>query len=207
MHQFLASGYTGTTTREIAREAGTSESGVFRVYPSKYDLLMGVYDACWAQVNLAVGKAMANCGRDPRERICKTVETLWKLYGDESCRKTMSFVLMNIGNTDTLLIEHREQVRITEENQKFVQQVHGLAAQAESMKLLPRGITGGGLAEAVLGISEGFLLGWYLADRSSGSYPRIPTSEARAVLKQLVWGELPNLKGGNHAKHRNAKSG
>ena len=43
---FFAKGFAGTPLRAIANEAGTSESGVLRLYHSKNGLLRAVYASC-----------------------------------------------------------------------------------------------------------------------------------------------------------------
>ena len=63
---FFAKGFAGTPLRAIATEAGTSESGVLRLYHSKNGLLRAVYASCWAEINEQRGNG---CGRRRGERI------------------------------------------------------------------------------------------------------------------------------------------
>ena len=56
---FFAKGFAGTPLRAIANEAGTSESGVLRLYHSKNGLLRAVYASCYAEINDHVDAAVA----------------------------------------------------------------------------------------------------------------------------------------------------
>lgn len=65
---FFEQGYYRTTTREIAKNAKTSESGVFRLFDSKYAILMSVYNNAWGKVNQKIDKELAN-NLSPKEKI------------------------------------------------------------------------------------------------------------------------------------------
>ncbi len=69
---FFARGFANTPLRAIAKEAGTSESGVLRIYHSKTGLLRAVYAECWAELNVLIEKALVAATKrdsDPRNLL------------------------------------------------------------------------------------------------------------------------------------------
>ena len=54
---FSSSSYAGSTTAEIAREAGVSEPLLYRHFPSKRDLWAACLDAAWEEFREAFDRA------------------------------------------------------------------------------------------------------------------------------------------------------
>jgi AcrR family transcriptional regulator len=190
---FFAKGYFATSTREIAARAGTSESGVFRMYASKYEILMAVYNDCWLHVNRAVERRLLPEPCDPRRQLLAILETLWRLYDTHPL--LMSFIIINTGNTDTLLISRHEHAIISEENIRYIRRLETLCARSAEAGVLPQHLTARAVAEGLLGISEGILLGWYLADKADKAatteerYPdKVTMGEALALVATLLYG-------------------
>jgi len=186
---FLNNGYFGTTTGKIAADAGTSESGIFRLFPDgKYEVLMAVYNDCWGEVNSEVEMRLPPRDEDPRRILLEILHTVWSLY--ETKPLLMSFIIINTGNTDTLLVAKRERAIITDENVRYIQRIDDLCEKCAKQKLLPRGLTARAAREALLGLTEGILLGWYLADKGpKARYPeKVTIDEALAVAAVIVNG-------------------
>jgi AcrR family transcriptional regulator len=161
-HLFYTKGYYATTTREIAARAKTSEAGVFRKFPTKYSLLMAVYNDAWRRINDSVaGRTQHD---DPRMEILTIFTDLATIYDSDPL--TAAFVLINTGNTDTLLIERKDEAIISPENTRYIEHLRALCKAAVDRKLVSPSFTPNSLTESVLGIFEGTLLGWYLADNS-----------------------------------------
>ena len=59
---FSAGSYRGTTTAEIAREAGVSEPILYRHFASKRDLYLACIDEAWRQVRVIWDAALAQEG-------------------------------------------------------------------------------------------------------------------------------------------------
>jgi len=80
---FFARGYANAQLRAIAHGAGTSESGVLRLYGSKNGLLRAVFASCWAEVNDSVDEALAAAAQvdpDPRNLLVQLARTVWSGY-------------------------------------------------------------------------------------------------------------------------------
>ncbi len=174
---FHKKGYYATTTREIAQRAGTSETGIFRKFPSKYGLLMEVYNEAWRVVNVTIG---APKHEDPRYEIIRVFSVLADLFDKDPL--TTEFILINTGNTDTLLIERKAKAIISEQNQKYIENIRSLCQTTVKQRLVVPSFTTNSLTEVILGIYEGTLLGWYLSDHSD-SYPQRVT--AREMIEAL----------------------
>src|SRR5438034_6231487 len=59
---FSQGSYRGTTTAEIAREAGVSEPILYRHFASKRDLYLACIDEAWRQVRVIWDAALAQEG-------------------------------------------------------------------------------------------------------------------------------------------------
>ncbi len=164
---FFEQGYYRTTTREIAKNAKTSESGVFRLFDSKYAILMSVYNNAWGKVNQKIDKELAN-NLSPKEKIICIADVVFKMYEDD--KETMSFIIMNTGNTDTLILERKENSIISNENEKYIIRLEELCKRCSELKMVNHRLDAQSLCEGIMSVIEGVLLGWYLAD-TSYNYP------------------------------------
>ena len=54
---FAARGYFGTTTTEVAKEAGISQAYVYRLFPNKESLFVAVVERCFVQVRGCLERA------------------------------------------------------------------------------------------------------------------------------------------------------
>jgi AcrR family transcriptional regulator len=187
---FHEKGFFETKTRSIARDAGTSESGVFRIFDNKYNILMEVYNEAWGRVNNKIDAELKKTkDEDPRELLILIVKTLWAYYEEDAL--TIAFIIMNTGNTDTLLVERKDYALMTEENVKYINRLQELCIGAAKNGLVSDVLTGRSLCEGILGISEGVLLGWYLADKSKDQYAeKVSIPEAEQLLRLILYGKI-----------------
>lgn len=189
---FYQKGFFATNTRGIAKEAGTSESGIFRLFHNKYDLLMAVYNDCWGKVNGEIEFGLANkYYDDPRLQLINIFKILFELY--EIKPLVISFIIMNTGNTDTLIIANKDHAIISDENLKYINRIEGFCRECINKRLVPESLTARSLCEGLLGISEGILLGWYLYDKTNDAYPeKITLREALNLVSTLLYGGAYN---------------
>ena len=200
---FVAQGYYTTTTREIARRAGTSESGILRVFSGKYELFIEVFNAAWLGVNQRLDARLTDARptlRDPREEILTIFAVFGELYHDDP--RSLDLILLNSGNADTLLMSRRDRPLLSEENMRFVYRLDALCRACVEGGWTPPYLTQPALREALLGILEGVLLGWYLSDRrhTTPAYdlPVPPLRDVLTLLAALLYGD-PALAGSGPA--------
>lgn len=184
---FFQKGYFATNTREIANAAGTSESGIFRLFTNKFDLLIAVYNSCWKQVNEYIDSKVT-IGDDPRDQLIGIIESFWELYSLQPLM--MTFVLSNFGSADTLLIAREDEAIITKEGNLYIKRIENLCNIIVQNGLVDRRITAGVLREYSFSVAEGVLIGWYLADKTAGKYPgKVGIKEALIPLSLILYPE------------------
>ena len=189
---FLELGFFKANTRAIASRAGTSESGLFRLFPGdqggKYALLMAVYNDCWREVNEILARKVTCDATNPKKALVEIIRNLFALYDQDP--ELISLIIINTGNTDTLLIQRRDSAIVTEENFRYLNRIERLCESCLKKGVISGNLSARALAEGLLGISEGVLLGWYLADqsdKSSDPYPaKISIREAMKVVEKLL---------------------
>jgi AcrR family transcriptional regulator len=72
---FLQHGYDGASTALIAREAGSAETQMIRLFGGKAGLLEAVFNESWAPVNAKLGAISAGA-RSGREGILRVLSTM-----------------------------------------------------------------------------------------------------------------------------------
>lgn len=186
---FFKKGYFATNTREIAARAGTSESGIFRLFPNKFALLIAVYNSCWKQANEHIDISVST-DSDPRDQIMGILKSFWELYELEPLM--MTFIISNFGSADTLLISREDEAVITEEGDRYIKRMESLCNVIVQRGLADRRITAGTLREYVFAVAEGILVGWYLADKTSGRYSnKVTIEEALIPLSLILYPQKP----------------
>ena len=82
---FAARGYFGTTTTEVAKEAGISQAYVYRLFPNKESLFVAVVERCFAQVRDCLEEAAAGAGGSSAETVIAAMGDAYaKLIADQN---------------------------------------------------------------------------------------------------------------------------
>jgi AcrR family transcriptional regulator len=82
---FAARGYFGTTTTEVAKEAGISQAYVYRLFPNKESLFVAVVEQCFVQVRGCLEQAAAEAAGSSAEAVLDAMGTAYaKLIADQS---------------------------------------------------------------------------------------------------------------------------
>ena len=197
---FFKKGYFPTSTRQIASKAGTSESGMFRLFPNKFALLVAVYNSCWREVNEHLKESTAALD-DPRDKIIAIVRSFWELYEREP--SVVTFLMSNFGSADTLLISRQDEAIITDEANQYMKRVATLCTAVVEQGLVDQGITAEALREYVFSISQGILVGWYLADRTPRGYgAKVGIDEALLPLLLLLYPRGRTPRSRTPSKHK-----
>jgi AcrR family transcriptional regulator len=100
---FFANGYAKTQLRLIASKAGTSESGVLRIFESKMFLLRAVCDSCWAEINAEVERAVAEASErdsDPRNLLLEIMRTV--LQFAQTNKPMMTFLYTHFASPEAI---------------------------------------------------------------------------------------------------------
>jgi AcrR family transcriptional regulator len=80
---FAARGYFGTTTTEVAKQAGISQAYVYRLFPSKEALFVAVVEHCFVRVRGCLEQAAAEAnGSSPEVVLGAMGEAYAKLIAD-----------------------------------------------------------------------------------------------------------------------------
>jgi len=195
---FLERGFAKTQLWAIAARAGTSESGILRVYHSKDGLLRAVYAWCWAEINDLVDEAMARARRDdadPRDLLLELARTVLGFYHADPA--WTSFMLGHFGQRatsglgDAEGVDARIDTVVKSEYHRYIQHISDLCSViADSHPCLERGgVTRAALAEFVTSILYGVQTSWHMADQDPGALHRITLDEALSALRFFLYPE------------------
>src|SRR5438067_7191443 len=80
---FAKYGFEQTSTANIAREAGTSESQLVRYYRSKAGLLEAIFNESWATLNHDI-QSVVVAAADAREALAGVLETVTEAFGRDA---------------------------------------------------------------------------------------------------------------------------
>lgn len=188
---YYRKGYSNARLDDIAREAGTSVSGIVRLFENKYGVLAALYERAWATVNRGVTAALESCSVDPRERLLTVAVTIWQTY--EKSRETVYPILLNTGIADTLILSSPDQKIDSNENLKHLEMIRTLCQECVENSWVDKVYSSNSLREGMYGIIEGVLIGWYQEDWSGSGddFPdRISIEGGTALIKMLLYGRL-----------------
>ncbi len=102
LHQFAEGGYHGTSTEDIARQAGISQPYLFRLFGTKRDLFMACVDRCYETVGGVFSDAVQ--GVPEGERI----EAMGRAYLERLLpnRDALLFQMQGYATNDPAIREH-----------------------------------------------------------------------------------------------------
>lgn len=183
---FFARGFANTSLRAIASEAGTSESGILRIYRSKAGLLRAVYASCWTELNARIDKAMTSAAQrdpDPRNLLLELIRTV--LEGYEADPPKMQFMLSHFGFRDTTglapLVDVDPNIdgQVREEYHRYLDRVHDLCAAIvrDHPRLSDGSVSLAALGHFAISIIYGIQTSWYMADQEELAAETVATRE------------------------------
>lgn len=169
---FFAKGFANTSLRAIANEAGTSESGVLRIYGSKDGLLRAVYASCWTEINTRIDEAMvvaAEDDPDPRNLLLQLMRAVWQGYQEDP--QTRVFVISHFGSRETTGLRSVENVdprideKVRQEYHHYLTRIHDLcdAVVKTQPAFAGAGVTSVALGHVLTSIIHGIQAGWNVA--------------------------------------------
>jgi AcrR family transcriptional regulator len=196
---FFAKGFAGTPLRAIASEAGTSESGVLRLYHSKNGLLRAVYVSCYAEINDHVDAAVALAAEenpDPRHLLIEVMRAV--LDGYRADPKMNSFLLSHFGFRESTGLSPDEDVdpniarAAKEEYYRYLDRIRSLASEVVAgwPALAEAGVTPLALGEILTSIIYGIQTSWRLAElEQDPTKPQVTADEALTAVKFFLYPE------------------
>jgi AcrR family transcriptional regulator len=196
---FFVRGFFNTPLRAIANEAGTSESGVLRIYHSKTGLLRAVYAECWSDVNAGIDQALSIAAErdpDPRNLLLVVMRTVLEHYQDDP--PLMNFMLSHFGFNETTGLSTDEGIdpsvdsRVRDEYHRYLERIHGLcgAVVKSRPELRGAGVTAAALGHIFTSIIYGIQAGWYMASQEpGGTTPGVTIEEVLATTKFFLYPE------------------
>jgi len=104
VHLFIENGFHKTTTRQIARAAGSSIGSLYEYFTSKEDILYMVCESIHAEVEHGVAEAMsrASAGRDALAGVIREYFTV--------CHRMSDFILLIYQETQSLPAQWQKRV-------------------------------------------------------------------------------------------------
>jgi AcrR family transcriptional regulator len=189
---FFARGFGRTALRTIASEAGTSESGVLRVYGSKSGLLRAVYASCWADINARLDVAMVTVESDPDpcHRLVGLMRAVWQVYREDP--PMMTFLLSHFGFRETNGLETIEDVdptideSVRQEYRRYLCRIHDLCNSVIDSRpdFARAGVTPAALGHTFTSIIYGIQTSWCMAQQEGGTtLPQVSLDEALSAAK------------------------
>jgi AcrR family transcriptional regulator len=196
---FFARGFHNSSLREIAKRAGTSESGVLRFYQGRLHLLQCVYASCWTEINENLDRVVALAAEedpDPRNLLVHLMRAILNDY--HAAEPRMHFMLTTFGLQNTAGYSTGEDLESDADSEarrqyhRYLTRIHDLcdAAVAEQPIFTKAGLTGAALAQLFIAMCNGVQGGWYAAKLEPGiEGPMLATDEALQGMKLLLYQE------------------
>ncbi|HKH45821.1 MAG TPA: TetR/AcrR family transcriptional regulator [Thermoanaerobaculia bacterium] len=175
---FAEGGYENTTTSQIARNAGTSESQLIKHFGSKEGLLEAIFEQAWKGLAPAVQPVLAS-SRTPREKLTDVIDLMFQaLESDPEMR--VLFLLEG-----RRIRRHGHVVVLTRGFTRMVTVVDTILREMREAGQLREDLHPEAVRSALIGAFEGLLRDRLLAERADypAGYGREDMRETfRAVL-------------------------
>ncbi|MDP2659886.1 MAG: TetR/AcrR family transcriptional regulator [Dehalococcoidia bacterium] len=151
---FAEDGFANTSTREIARAADVSETSIFRLFGNKENVLRAIFQTAWTEINV---RCEVIRGNEP-----DVIETLVAIAADvflylRERPKVGRIFLLESRTTGN---RKRQATLITPELVQFGRIIEELIEQGQREEILRPGVNAQAVRQALIGMSEGMLLGW-----------------------------------------------
>jgi TetR/AcrR family fatty acid metabolism transcriptional regulator len=169
---FSQNGFEGTSTMEIVRLAGTSESQLVKHFGGKEGLLEAVFNQGWVQISVKLGEL--DKLRSPQEKLVLMVEVmLTELNRDQSLKQLLLFEGRRIRKDRRLMLA-------AEGFLSFVRKVDAVLEEMQAAGQLKPGLNMQAVRSGLMGILEGLLRDQILGAESGypASYSEVQMREA-----------------------------
>jgi AcrR family transcriptional regulator len=170
---FAEKGYEGTSTAEICRIAGTSQSQLVKHFRDKQGLLEAVFEHAWQQINPTVRLATEAVGT-PQEKLSLLTEIVlnFLLKDPELCSIFLLEGRRMRGHMVVLVSGYREFVKLLDEI------LNEMAARGE----LQAGIEPAAVRSGLMGAVEGLL-----RDRLLSKTSKFPATYSDSEIRSVFY--------------------
>jgi TetR/AcrR family fatty acid metabolism transcriptional regulator len=180
---FASSGYENTTTSQIARNAGTSESQLIKHFGSKEGLLEAIFERAWQGLVPAV-RPLLEASRSPTEKLTAVIDVMFQAL--ESDQEMRTLLLLE----GRRIRRHGHMVVLSRGFTQMVTVVDAILHEMHTAGQLRDDLHPEAARSALMGAFEGLLRDRLLADRVS--YPAgYDQEEMRAAFRAVLAGFLP----------------
>lgn len=146
-HLFATRGYENTSTINIAREAGTSESQLIKHFGSKDGLLAGIFDEGWGRMSAELERVQKI--ENPTEKLRALVSsTVDLLDGDPELRQLMIMESRRV---------RKGEVLVSRGFLEFTRMMDDAVREMGERGELRSGVRPEVLRSAVIGVAEGLM--------------------------------------------------
>lgn len=140
------------TLSGISRKAGTSESGVVRLFGGKDGVYLAVYDDCWKEINQELQTRLPQTYTDPSEQLYNTLKIWWDLFEEKP--DLMNFVARNRLMSNVGKSKHKSEVDPTE-HFRYIRYLQELCQNIVDSGMAKPELDGNILTESILALSYG----------------------------------------------------
>jgi len=177
---FLKHGYDGTSTAQIAREAGSAETQMVRLFGGKAGLLEAVFNEIWKPLNEKLQEIVTNA-ESGREAILKVLSAMIAAFGSDP---SLAFLM--------LLEERRvrgdgREIAISRGLAEFSDLVESLIVRGQHDGSLAPSLDHGALRSALMGAAEGMIRDRAIA-RREGRSDGFSRASIRTVFEFMIGG-------------------
>ena len=182
---FASNGYESTTTSQIARNAGTSESQLIKHFGSKEGLLEAIFEKAWQRLVPAV-RPLLEASRTPFDKLTAVVDLMFEAL--ESDQEMRTLLLLE----GRRIRRHGHKVVLTRGFTQMVTLIDTILGEMSAAGQLREDLHPEAVRSALIGTFEGLLRDRLLADRASNNYPAgYDRDDMRAVFRAVLAGFLP----------------
>ena len=177
---FLQHGYDATSTALIAREAGSAETQMIRLFGGKAGLLEAVFNESWKPLNEKL-QSIAASARSGREAILKVLSAMIAAFGSDP---NLAFLM--------LLEERRlrgdgREVSVSKGLAEFSGLVQELISRGQRDGSLEAALDGVALRSALMGAAEAMIRDRAIAQRE-GRAASFSRASIRSVFEFMLGG-------------------
>ena len=181
--RFGENGFANTSTREISRVAGVSETSIFRLFGNKEEVLRAIFGAAWAEINERC-EAIRRNEPDLIEALAAIAADIF-LYLRERPQLGRIFLL----ESRTTGSRDRQATLITPELVRFGHIIEELVEQGQRNGVFKPYLNPRAVRQALIGVGEAQLLGWLWQESAPGMFQAdYSEEEALNVLRCLLEG-------------------